>query len=201
METIASGRGFRLAMNAIAEKENGGRMENQGMDLNRLGQGTPGITPEFGACLAQAAAVCLEEQGHSTGAIMDVDGVFESTFSVLWDRATEQMKKCWGDVEVTTEHGAYGVAILLVINLTEYTIIERSKKGTGFDFWLGHANDTEPLFQGKARLEVSGIRSGNERAISDRVRRKVTQVGMGKSKLPGIIIVEFSGPRSRIMNK
>ena len=61
-------------------------MEKKEMDLNRLGHGMPGITPEFGMCLAQAAAVCLEDQGHSSGSVMNVDGAFETAFSMSWDR-------------------------------------------------------------------------------------------------------------------
>ena len=105
-------------------------------------------------------------------------------------------------MEVTTEHGAYGVAILLVLALTEYTIIERSRKGTGFDFWLGNNKNEENLFQGKSRLEVSGIRRGDRQVISERIKRKRIQIGMGDGKLPGIVVVvEFSMPHSRIVNK
>jgi len=172
------------------------------MDLNGLKQGAPGITPEFGGCLAQAAAVCLEEQGHSNGVPMTIDGQFETTFSMFWSPTTNQVKKCWGDLEVTTEHGAYGVAILLVLKLTEYRVIERSRKGTGFDFWLGRPERSDPLFQGKARLEVSGIRNGDNKAIDDRVKSKIKRFDEFKSTLPAIIVVvEFSNPRSRIVNK
>jgi hypothetical protein len=172
------------------------------IDLRNLKNGTPGITPEFGSCLAQAAAVCLEEQGHSTGAIMKVDGEFKTSFAVLWESTTEQIRRCWGDIEVTTENGAYGFAILLVLRLTEHTIIQRSRKGTGFDFWLGDPDSPEPLFQGKSRLEVSGIREGDHNTIRNRIRGKINQVGKFNSTLPAIIIVvEFSEPRSRIENK
>jgi hypothetical protein len=175
-------------------------MNNQSIDLKMLEIGTPGITPEFGACLAQAAAVCLEDQRHSYGVVMNVDGDYETSFSLIWSQATEQMKKCWGDIEVTTEHGAYGVAILLLLNLTEYTIIERSKKGTGFDYWLGYNNHNDLLFQGKARLEVSGIRNGDDEKLRNRTRKKIKQIGFEKNIIPGfVIIVEFSSPRSRII--
>jgi len=37
-------------------------------------------------------------------------------------------------------------------------VIERSRKGTGFDYWLGSADEVGELpFQNKVRLEVSGI--------------------------------------------
>ncbi|KAF3884045.1 MULTISPECIES: hypothetical protein [Nostocales] len=36
--------------------------------LTDLSQGLPAITPSFGAALAEACAVCLEQQGHAQGA-------------------------------------------------------------------------------------------------------------------------------------
>src|SRR5271167_4337074 len=60
--------------------------------------------------------------------------------------------------EEATENGAVGVAILLVDRLTDYHIVQRSWKKTGFDYWLGFKDAV--VFQGCARLEVSGIRQG-----------------------------------------
>jgi len=177
-------------------------MELEELDLNTLKNGTPGITPEFGSCLAQAASVCLEDQGHSTGVVMKIDGDFKTSFSVSWEPTTEQTRRCWGDKEVTTENGAYGCAIILILRLTKHTVIQRSCKGTGFDFWLGDPDSTEPLFQGKSRLEVSGIRKGDQNTIRSRIRGKINQVGRFNSTLPAIIIVvEFSEPSSRIENR
>jgi len=34
------------------------------LKLQELATGLPAITPAFGACLAEAAAVCLEGNGH-----------------------------------------------------------------------------------------------------------------------------------------
>lgn len=41
--------------------------EIQSLPLSRLKEGTPGITAAVGEALAQAAAVCLEDQEHSSG--------------------------------------------------------------------------------------------------------------------------------------
>jgi hypothetical protein len=48
-----------------------------------------------------------------------------------------------------------------VLELTDYTIVERACKGTGFDYWLGDEDDD--LFQWKARLEISGILKGTKK--------------------------------------
>ena len=99
---------------------------------------------------------------------------------------------------------AYGVAILLILQLTTLTVIERSRKGTGFDYWLGSQDSTTMLpFQRMARLEVSGIRKGNRSQIKARVKQKTEQTGVSDAEgLPAyIIVVEFSRPISVVSAK
>jgi len=131
--------------------------------LTQLAEGLPAVTPAFGAALAEAGAICFEKQNHPNGVELNVDGAFTAKYKVYWQKVTDQMMlRCWNDYEVTTEHAAYGVAFLLICDLTEYTVIERRRKGDGFDYWLGEGKSEEKLpFQKKARLEVSGIRRGN----------------------------------------
>jgi hypothetical protein len=172
--------------------------------LSELSRGLPGITPSFGSTLAEAGAICFEEQNHKNGVELQVEGTSNAKYNVYWEQITDQMLRCWGDAEYTTEQGAYGVAILLIRDLTDYTVLERSWKGTGFDFWLGKERDySEFPFQDKARLEVSGIRSGYDRQITARMLKKLAQVIPSDSTLlPAyIVIVEFSTPISRVMKK
>jgi hypothetical protein len=171
--------------------------------LTQLKTGSEGITPAFGECLAQAASICLEEQNHRSGIKLSIDGDYDDEFAVCWEKATEQMKRCWADLEVTTEHGAYGLAALLIPVLTDYEVVERSRKGTGFDYWLGRKEESYPLFQQKARLEVSGIRCGDASILTARVNKKVKQVKLSDgTTLPAyIVVVEFSEPRSRVVDK
>lgn len=126
--------------------------------LEDLEAGMPGITPRFGSALAEAAVVCLEEQHHTPGVEMRVDGDCDHQLAVGWDPDGDRAQRwrCWGDPEEATEHAAYGIAALLVSSLTEYTVVQRARKGPGFDYWLGPKNNTGLLFQGTARLEVSG---------------------------------------------
>ncbi|MEM6404312.1 MAG: hypothetical protein AAF757_29500 [Cyanobacteria bacterium P01_D01_bin.116] len=71
--------------------------------INDLALGLPAITPSFGAALAEACAVCLEEQKHSQGIEITVDGDFNAKFKLFWQPVTEQMLRCWNDEEFTTE--------------------------------------------------------------------------------------------------
>lgn len=176
----------------------------QDIKLELLGGGAPGITPKWGACLAEAASFCLQDQKHSSGVRLRVDGDYKSHFRVLWISPDdqEQLERCWRDAEVATELGAYGIAALIVPVLTHYSVVERSRKGPGFDYWLGEPGTSDRLFQNKARLEVSGIRKGGESHVRQRVRQKTSQTNKSDGALPAVVaVVEFSSPRSRVVNK
>jgi hypothetical protein len=176
----------------------------QSLILEELTSGVmPGISVRYGACLAEAASICLEDQNHQIGVNLTVDGNFQQRFPVFWEASSDQAKRSWADPEVTTEHGACGIAALLIKIFTNYTIIYRSRKGTGFDYWLGSkSSHKESLFQGAARLEVSGIRRGAESDIKTRVKKKIGQTKKSDGLLPAYIaVVEFSEPRSRIVER
>ena len=173
--------------------------------LTKLAEGLPGITPAYGSALAEAGAICFEDQNHPEGVELKVDGAFTAKYKVYWQEVTDQMLRCWNDPEDTTEHAAYGVAFLLMRDLTEYTVISRSLKGTGFDYWLAKEEheDEPPSFQNKARLEVSGIRSGDISRVQARVRQKLEQVKPSDSLLfpTYIVVVEFGVPLSQVVIK
>ena len=100
------------------------------LDLNELEKGLPAITPAFGKVLAEAGGVCLESQSHTRGQQLQVQGDSSNEYSLWWPAVTDQSRRCWNDPEVATEHGAVGIAILLVKNEVGYSVIERSRKGT-----------------------------------------------------------------------
>ncbi len=152
--------------------------------------------------MAEAAQVCLEDQAHATGTLMGVDGDYRGAFSLVWDDVTGQMRRCYADERPATEHGAYGIAILLILQTAGLTVVERARRGTGYDFWLGPENGPEPLFQRKARLEVSGIRKGLDRELDSRVKEKLKQTEKSSDLIPGfVVVVEFGRPKSRVVSK
>ena len=171
--------------------------------ITKLEQGLPAITPAFGAALAEACAVCLTDQGHTQGVELKVNGEFTAVFKLYWQEVTDQMLRCWNDSEYTTEQAAYGIAILAIQELTDYTVIERSRRGTGFDYWLGEKSQKNELpFQNAVRLEVSGIRKDDGSRVKARVKLKVEQVGSTDDTLPAyIVVVEFSNPLALIERK
>jgi hypothetical protein len=98
---------------------------------------------------------------------MKVGGMTPTQYKLFWKNGTQQTTRSWNDLEEATEYAAYGMAILLMNDLTNSIVVEKSRKGTGFDYWLGDPND--PLFQKKKRLEVSGILKGKASSVTTRV--------------------------------
>jgi hypothetical protein len=172
------------------------------LDLNVLKEGLPGVSKTRGAEHAEACLVCFGLHKHPIGVELEVKGSYDERFRVVWDDVlTEQIRRAWNDVDDATESGANGIAFLLILALTEYTIIERSRKGTGFDYALGY-KDRVP-FQNEARLEVSGIfNATSEHDIMRRVEQKLEQTNRSDGELPAyIIVVEFSNPLAYMVKK
>ena len=85
------------------------------INLNRLKKGTPGITEVVGAYLAQATAYFLEKSGHTSGVILELDGLFEEQVQLIWsDKIDEQVQRSWKDKIEAVEYAAVGIATLLV---------------------------------------------------------------------------------------
>lgn len=166
------------------------------LDLGDLGHGLPAITPNFGMALAEAGGVCLESQGHVQGVQLLVRGYRNKRYPLAWPPVTDQARRCWNDPEVATEHGAVGIAVLLAQKEIGYTVIERSQKGTGFDYWMG--DESSFLLQKKARLEISGILRGSDR-VKTRVRQKLRQTDPSDGSKPAyVIVVEFGHPLAEV---
>ncbi len=168
------------------------------INLAALCDGMPGLTPACGTSLAESAAVCLEDREHHVGAILRLTGLKTAAFRIEWPPVDEQQRLCYNDIQEATERGAYGVAILMVREITGKVVVERSKKGPGFDYWIGE-NDDDSLFSGKARLEVSGILSGTAAQIDARVRQKKAQIKPSDHLAPGYIaVIEFGSPSAHV---
>lgn len=166
------------------------------LDLLELDEGRcPALTAHAGGTLREAASVCLESRHHASGVNIAVDGDESRSYSLTWPGVTDQMKRTHNDLQDATRDGACGVAILVTKRITGLTVVEKSRKGTGFDYWLGEDDD---LFQNKARLEVSGIidAKGKVQPINARVKRKQKQTTRSDAlKVAAyVVIVEFAKP-------
>ncbi len=161
----------------------------------------PGLSPGRKVFMGECAAVCLERSSHRSGVRLSVRGETLAEFHLKWTPLTPQHFRSCGDPQEATEHGAYAVAILVITHITGKKVVERSAKGTGFDYWLGETADELP-FQGMVRLEVSGILDGSDRDVATRIREKLSQVSVTDAIGPAYIaVVEFGTPTTTVNRK
>lgn len=166
------------------------------LHLAMLESGMPGLTPAWAKVLIEAAAVCLEEKKHKNGVVLSLSGIATDSVALEWNTVDEQQRNSHHDLQEATEYGACGLAILIVKQLTGKVVLQRSRKGSGFDYWVGDNNSENlDLFAGKARLEVSGILEGNRNSINARVKQKKMQMQPSQNIASGLVAVtEFSSP-------
>lgn len=174
------------------------------IDLTVLGiaPGIPALTPARGQFYAEAAAFCLEDRQHQQGASLNVKGLQELKCQLRWPATSEQSRRSYADTQDSTEFGAYGVAIALVKEVTGLSALHQSRKGTGFDYWIGESLDD--LFQNASRLEISGILDGDDSTIKSRVKQKKrqTQRSDATTLLPAYAcVVEFSRPEAHFVKR
>lgn len=167
------------------------------LDIETIKEGMPGITPAIGNYLYENCIVSLNLAGHASGVELHVNGLCEAIYQLYWEgQLTDQMTRSYKDDIEFTEQGAVCISVLMAKRLTDYTIIERSWRGTGIDYWLGYEDD--PLMQRIARLEISGIKTESATNTSSaRYEQKVKQTELSdNTNIPAYIsIVEFSTPK------
>ncbi len=104
------------------------------------------------------------------------------------------------DTQENTEWGATAIALMMAEQESGCTIVERSVKGTGFDWWLGEDDDDFGIFQKKARLEISGILEENRNnTIEKRVKEKIaqTKVSSHTRLVAHISVTDFKSPKTQ----
>ena len=172
------------------------------LHLNRLKEGLPGITAAIGAYLAEAAAYCLDAQGHQSGVILKVVGEYEEEFALIWtDVVDEQVKRAWADEVEATEYAATAIAILLILELTELLISQRSNQTNRTDYFLIDKNQSHS-HPPKAFLEVSGIfheKPSNTIQMRLRTKKKNIDKIPNRREVTYIVIVEFLIPKAKMI--
>lgn len=165
------------------------------VDLHAFAQGTDHLSPAICANLAEAATYCLEQQGHVSGVRMYVDG---KPVIILCSELDPRANASHADRQDATEEGAVALAITLVREGTDFDVVQRSWKGTGFDYFLAPAAGGPP-FDGAACLEVSGIFEEDDVTMARRIKEKKSQIDAGDGLLPGyVVVVGFSQPRAAV---
>ena len=172
------------------------------VNITHIRKGLPGISAVAAAHLYEAFEVCMHLSGHQETVSLKMAGLTDKDISIIWeDQVDEQMARTYADMAYTTDHGAVCLSVMLVIALTPYTIIERSRKGTGIDYWLG--NKDSILFQKKARLEISGMLKGDDALMKSRhiIKTRQTDKSDGQCIPAYVSVIEFSRPKALFTKK
>ena len=174
------------------------------LNLDELARLTPNISPIQCNYFAEACKIALENQAHASSINLLVKGDFDTSFQITWENITE--KKGWKEPRTIAENGNIAIAFLLILELTEYQLIQQAVIGTGFDYWLGYKAKNEVFDEENflnARLEVSGINKARQGIINRRVQQKIRQVGSTDYlNIPAYVVVtEFGTPISVITQK
>ena len=169
-------------------------------DLAKLHESLPAFSTVRAKAFAEAARVSLHTQGHSSGTLLEVQGDYVVVIRLRFRKPSEKVLRSWRDPNEAAEDGATAIAFVEVLELTDYTVVERSAIGTTVDYWLGF-NDRLP-FQNAARLEVSGIARGDDSLIRGRVREKIQRLHQSRKSLPALVsVTAFGTPKSTLVNK
>lgn len=161
--------------------------------LTALASGRPGLTSAVAQALIEAAAVCFEAVGHQSPVTLRHAGEFSGTSTLAFPSVTEQMRNSHTDLIDATERGACAIAAHLCERQLGLTIVQQSRRGQGFDYWI--AASPHELFQAAHRLEVSGILRGDSNQVKRRLSEKLQRLANQEAPwTTWVIIVEFAQP-------
>ena len=172
------------------------------IELDELRKGLPGFTPTAGSFLAEAAIYCLESCSHKTGVklTLHLEDNQEEVLVNWHSELSPDAPSTWQDEQELVEYAAVGIALPLILQATGYSDVQRARKGSSVDFWLGKKDEYAfPILE--ALLEVSGILKENPgNTINARANRKKQQAMRSPyGNLPVyIIVVEFSKPKAKL---
>ncbi|MEM8528020.1 MAG: hypothetical protein AAF806_18110 [Bacteroidota bacterium] len=172
-------------------------------DLYELANRVSGITEVVGNFFAEAAQVCLELNGHQSGVEVLLEGIYEESIRLEWERElNKETLLSWKDEKEATEYGATAIALLLVLHFGNYEFAERSPQFALGDYYLKSAPLENTDNRDEAFLEISGIFKVNKgNTISIRVGQKKKQLKNKPIKEETVLIavIEFSTPQAKIV--
>jgi hypothetical protein len=130
-----------------------------------------------------------------------MNGSINADCGLLWDECSDVMKATYNDANDATAHGAYCIAILMIYKYKQLKVWDKSPTYNGYDYSLvplDTDNDAGYVFEGTARLEVSGIRNGDTATITQRVKEKIERLRRNKNS-GTVFVVEFGEPSGKVV--
>lgn len=155
--------------------------------------------------LMEACVWCMLSSRHSNGVSLEVIDYTEAfCYLVSWPEELdlEAINRSFNRDDAT-EEGAEAIALLIALDRTEFTAVERASTATGIDYWLGYKDKLNNPFERAARLEISGIHKETaNNTVQMRINAKLSQtLPTDHTFSVYVIVVEFSKPYATIVLK
>jgi len=155
--------------------------------------------------LMETCVWCLVASTHANGVSLQVDDDSTTlTYLLRWPKKLdlEAIKRSLNQDDAT-EEGAEAIALLVAVDRTEYTAVERASTSTGIDYWLGYKDNFDNPFKRAGRLEISGIfKESDTNTVKTRVKGKLAQtLPTDRTFSVYVIVVEFSKPYATMVLK
>ena len=176
------------------------------LDLDTLGTDIPALTNALAAQMQEAVVMCMQPHGHSSGVschLRNFDEVL-ADLQIQWKMSySEQIRRAFGDSRNAVERAGEAIAILVILAFTKYTVVERARIKSGFDFWLSETDaDDDYLFQHEMGLEAKGLSHARYPSdITEAIKIGIAQIAKAQKdhetskKVPAVIVAtDFSRP-------
>jgi hypothetical protein len=156
--------------------------------------------------LLETCVWCLLASKHSNGVTLEInDRDARLPYLLSWpaDLDLEAINHSYNQDDAI-EEGAEAVALLVAIERTDFTAVERASTGTGIDYWLGYKdNPPNNPFERASRLEISGIfKESESNTVQTRIKGKLRQtLPTANTFAVYVIVVEFSKPLAMMVLK
>jgi len=161
-------------------------------NLDDLHQRHYGLPPELNAVYAVSARVSLARH-HAPPAVtflLTCDDDDSEECVSAWEAPTERQLAGYANRDDATRDGAYAVALAAVELVDGAFAVSRADVREGADYYVAPPSpDGLGDLEDAARLEVSGIDSGGESAIRERLQKKLEQVEAPEVNGPALACV------------
>ncbi len=171
------------------------------LDMDDLNADIPALTDALTLRMQEAVVMCMEPHGHSSGVSCDLRNFDEvlADLRIQWKMSySESIRRSFGDSRNAAERAGEAIAILTVLAVTDYTVVDRARIGDGFDFWLSQTDDDEDyLFQQNMGLESKGLSHAQYPSdITGAIKDGLAQIVESKNaEVPALVVAtEFSKP-------
>ncbi|MDP2982912.1 MAG: hypothetical protein Q8O92_06265 [Candidatus Latescibacter sp.] len=164
-------------------------MNKPKLPIHNLSERHPGLTAELGESYTQAARVCLDRH-HISPTEFDIFNKGSNQVAVAeWSICDDRIRNAFANEIDTTEAGAYACALAAVELSRGLVAIRRAETKTGADYYIAQIDHKIEDLEECLRLEISGVDSGPESTINQRLREKIRQATAGSSNLPAVATV------------